>query len=465
MAATAPAVHGQWSSRLAFLFATIGYSVGLGNIWRFPWLAGENGGGAFVLIYIFCVAAIALPILMAELMIGRRGGLSPMASLVKLARAEGKSAGWGIGGAIAVLTTLVIGTFYGVIGGWTLAYSWKAATGALSGLDTEAAQGLFGGFLASPIELAGWMLLFLAINALIVGRGIKAGIEKATGILMPLLFLMLIGLVLWAMVAGDAAAALRFLFAPDFSDVTAQTWVDAIGQAFFSVSVGAGGMMVYGAYLQRDVKIAPTAATVAAADTAVAILAGLAIFPFLFAQGLAPAQGPGLMFVVMPVALQATGVPGLIAFLFFALLAIAAITSMLALFETAIAVTEEWGWHRERTIWAIAGGTGFVGLTTVLSFNRWADVHPLAFLPGFETRTPFDIADWFASNIGLTTAALISALFAGWVLSRANAADELGVSPDSAGFRLWRFLVRVPVPIAVAVLLGAALFGWGETTG
>lgn len=465
MAGTTPSVHGQWSSRLAFLFATIGYSVGLGNIWRFPWLAGENGGGAFVLIYIFCVAAIALPILMAELMIGRRGGLSPMASLVKLARAEGRSSAWGIGGVIAVLTTLVIGTFYGVIGGWTLAYSWKAASGALSGLDTPAAQALFEGFLASPVELAGWMLLFLSINALIVGRGIKAGIEKATGILMPMLFLMLLSLVLWAMVAGDASAALRFLFAPDFSDVTAQTWVAAIGQAFFSVSVGAGGMIVYGAYLQRDVKIAPTAATVAGADTAVAILAGLAIFPFLFAQGLAPAQGPGLMFVVMPVALQATGVPGLIAFLFFALLAIAAITSMIALFETVIAVTEEWGWHRERTIWAVAAGTGFVGLSTVLSFNLWKEVHPFAFLPGFATRTPFDIADWFSSNIGLTTAALISALFAGWVLSRASAADELGVAPDHPGFRLWRFLVRLPVPVAVAVLLVAALFGLGEATG
>jgi NSS family neurotransmitter:Na+ symporter len=171
------------------------------------------------------------------------------------------------------------------------------------------------------------------------------------------------------------------------------------------------------------------------------------------------------MFVVMPVALQATGVPGLIAFLFFALLAIAAITSMIALFETVIAVTEEWGWHRERTIWAVAAGTGFVGLSTVLSFNLWKDVHPLAFLPGFATRTPFDIADWFASNIGLTTAALISALFAGWVLSRANAADELGVAPDSLGFHLWRFLVRLPVPAAVAALLLAALFGWGETTG
>ncbi len=458
-------VHGTWSSRMAFLLATIGFSVGLGNIWRFPWLAGENGGGAFVIIYILCVALIALPILMAELMIGRRGGLSPAASLAKLARQEGGSQGWRIGGMIAVLATFLVGTFYCVIGGWTLAYVWNAASGALSAVDTPAAQGLFEGLLGSPVQLIGWMLLFLFVTSFIVGRGIQAGLERATGILMPMLFVMLLGLVLFALIEGDAAKGLAFLFAPDFSEIGWSTVLAATGQAFFSVSVGAGGMIVYGAYLPKEVKIAPTAAIVAGADTLVAILAGLAIFPFLFAQGLAPSQGPGLMFVVMPVALQATGAAGLIAFMFFLLLAIAALTSMIALFETIIAITEERGWKRGPTVWGVAAITGAFGLLTVFSFNILSGVYPLAGLPGFETRTFFDIVDSFTSNVGLTTAALFSSLFAGWVLSKGSAADELGVSAQSMGFRVWRFLVRWPVPAAIAILLFGSFFGLGESSG
>lgn len=457
--------HGQWSSRLAFLLATIGLSVGLGNIWRFPYLAGENGGGAFVLIYLACVAFIALPIIMAELLIGRRGGLTPVASFAKLARDEGAGQGWKLGGMVAMAAVFVISSFYCVIGGWTLAYSWFAASGRLEGVDTASAGQLFEGLLASPLKLAFWMLLFLLANVLIVVRGVQKGVERAAGILMPTLFLMIVGLCIYGLIVGDAARGLGFLFQPDWSEVTPKTFVAAIGQAFFSVSVGMAAMILYGAYLPRSVSIPPTAAVIAGADTLVAILAGIAIFPFVFANNLEPASGPGLMFVIMPVALQGLFSPSVIAFVFFGLLAIAALTSMMALFEVIAALGEEKGWPRQRTVWLTGAATACVAMLTVFSFNRWSDVHPLGFIAGFARMTFFDLFDWVSSNLLLTFAALMSALFAGWVMKPASTADELGVSVSHPGFRFWRFLVRFPVPITIIILIGAALSGLGETTG
>ncbi|MFN7400584.1 MAG: sodium-dependent transporter, partial [Sandaracinobacter sp.] len=356
MSGTAPSVHGSWSSRLSFLFATIGFSVGLGNIWRFPWLAGENGGGAFVLVYLICVLTLVVPLALAEFLIGRRGGLSPAASVARLAVAEGRSPAWRIGQVIAIVSVMGIGTFYCVIGGWTLAYSWKAATGALSGLDTGSSKALFDGLLASVPQLAGWTSLFLIATGAIVARGLNAGVERATGILMPILFFVIAALAIWALIAGDAKAGLTFLLAPDFSKIHLSTWVAAIGQAFFSVGIGMAGLMLYGAYLPKSVRLPGTAAVVALADTSVALLAGVAIFPFLFAQGLEPAAGPGLVFVVMPVAFQAVGAAtGVIAFLFFALLVIAALTSIIGMFEVIAAIGAERGIRRAPLVWVTTG--------------------------------------------------------------------------------------------------------------
>lgn len=460
MSGTTPTVHASWSSRLSFLFATIGFSVGLGNIWRFPWLAGENGGGAFVLVYLVCVLTLVVPLALAEFLIGRRGGLSPAASVARLAIAEGRSPAWRVGQVIAIVSVMGISTFYCVIGGWTLAYGWKAATGELAGLDTVSSKALFDGLLASVPQLAGWTALFLLATGAIVARGLNAGVERATGILMPILFLVILALAVWALIAGDAKAGLSFLLAPDFARIGLSTWVAAIGQAFFSVGVGMAGLMLYGAYLPKTVRLPGVAATVALADTAVALLAGVAIFPFLFAQGLEPAAGPGLVFVVMPVAFQAVGAAtGIIAFLFFALLAIAALTSIIGMLEVVAAIGTERGIARARLVWATAGIYFLLSFLTIFSFNIWADVFPLAGLPGFETRTWFDTIDWLTSNIGLTLSGFTTAIFAGWALSSAAVADELGLSPSSAGFRAYRFLLRWPVPAAVITLIVAALLG------
>lgn len=457
MSGAASPVHASWSSRLSFLFATIGFSVGLGNIWRFPWLAGENGGGAFVLVYLVCVLALVVPLAIAEFLIGRRGGLSPAASVAKLAMAEGRSPLWRIGQLIAIVSVLGIGTFYCVIGGWTLAYSWKAATGQLAGLDTASSKALFDSLLASIPQLAGWTALFLFMTGAIVARGLNAGVERATGILMPILFFVIAALAVWALFAGDAKAGLTFLLSPDFSKIHLSTWVAAIGQAFFSVGIGMAGLMLYGAYLPKSVRLPGTAATVALADTSVALLAGVAIFPFLFAQGLEPAAGPGLVFVVMPVAFQTVGAAtGIIAFLFFVLLAIAALTSIIGMIEVIAAIGTERGIARPPLVWASVALTFLLSFLTIFSFNIWADVFPLAAIPGFQTRTWFDTIDWITSNVGLTLSGLTTAIFAGWVMSSDAVADELGLSPASAGFRAYRFLLRWPVPAAVLVLIIAA---------
>ena len=453
-------VHASWSSRLSFLFATIGFSVGLGNIWRFPWLAGENGGGAFVLVYLVCVFTIVVPLALAEFLIGRRGGLSPAAAVALLATSEGRSPAWRIGQIIAIVSVLGIGTFYCVIGGWTLAYSWKAATGQLAGLDTSSGKALFDGLLASIPQLAGWTALFLFATGAIVARGLNAGVERATSVLMPILFIVIVALAVWALIAGDAKAGLSFLLAPDFSKIHLSTWVAAIGQAFFSVGVGMAGLMLYGAYLPKSVRLPGTAATIALADTSVALLAGIAIFPFLFAQGLEPTAGPGLVFVVMPVAFQAVGAAtGLIAFLFFALLSIAALTSIIGMFEVVAAIGAERGIRRAPLVWVTTLATFLASFLTIFSFNIWSNVHPLAGLPGFESRTWFDTIDWLTSNVGLTLSGLTTAIFAGWVMSASAVADELGLSPTSPAFRAYRMLLRWPVPAAIVGLIIVALVG------
>ncbi len=461
MSGAAPSVHASWSSRLAFLFASIGFAVGLGDIWRFPWMVGEYGGGAFILVYLACIVCICIPILIAEFLIGRRARLSPAAAMAALAKAEGRSASWRWGGIIATISAFGIGTFYCVVGGWTIAYAVYAIRGDFAGIDAAGSQAEFDRLLASPVELVGWTALFVVINVLIVARGLNRGVELATSILMPMLFILLIGLAVWALIVGDWRQGLDFLVTADFGKVTIRTWLAAIGQAFFSVGVGMAGLMLYGAYLERDVRLPGTAVITALVDTAVGLVACVAIFPFLFAQGLAPAAGPGLVFVVMPVAFQAAGpAAGILALAFFLLLVVAAVTSFIAIFELVAALGAERGLPRPPLMWAAALVTMLLSLLTIFSFNIWKDVHPLGFLPGFEQRTWFDVIDWLTANIGLTIAALLSCLFAGWVMSAANVADELGVDPEGRGFRTYRFLVRYPVPAAVIVLILAALFGF-----
>ena len=440
-------VHETWSSRLAFLLAAIGAAVGLGNLWKFPYTAGVSGGSAFVLIYVVAIAAIAIPIVMAELLIGRRGRMSPPNSMRKLSEMAGAGSKWRFVGWMNITAVFLILTFYSVIP--------KLATGIFQGASPAEVQTEFEGLLGSVYLLMFWHALFMGITIYIVGRGVQRGIERAVKLLMPLLFLLLLILLGYAMVVGDFAAAWSFLFDFDFSKITAGVVLAALGQAFFSVSVALGLLMIYGAYLPANVSIPRASAIIATADTLVAILAGLVIFPIVFQNNLDPAQGPGLIFVTLPIAFGSMPAGSLFGLIFFVLLVFAAVTSSIAIMEPMVAWAEEHkGMPRSFSAMIVGGLAWLVGLLTVFSFNIWSDVRPLQGFGFFEDKTIFDLIDHLATNILLPLGGIFIAVFAGWVMAKKDTLEELQLA-DSGYYRMWQFLVRIVAPVAVAAVLVA----------
>ncbi|MBB5518394.1 sodium-dependent transporter [Amphiplicatus metriothermophilus] len=445
--------HETWSSRTTFLLSAIGFAVGLGNIWRFPYVAGENGGGAFVLIYLTVIFAIGAPLVAAELMIGRRGRMSPIVSMRKVATEAGASAAWGVVGLIALIATFTILTFYAVVAGWAMDYLVRAILGGFQGLSTAQSRAMFDELLASPWRLAFWQGVVLALTAFITSRGVTRGIERATLVLMPMLFVILILLAIYGATTEGFGQAAAFLFAPKFEDVTAMTFLAAIGQAFFSVGVAMGGMMTYGAYLPPTIKPSTSSIIIVSADTLVALVAGLAIFPVVFANGLEPTEGTGLVFQTLPLAFGAMPFGGVFAALFFLLLTAAALTSTVANFEPLLSWAEERRGVSRRRAAIVFGALIFaVGSGSVLSFNLLNDFHPLGFIALFEVMTIYDATDFIASNILLPIGAFSTAIFAGWVMTRRMALEELEL-PDGVVFRLWRLFIRYVAPIAIAALL------------
>lgn len=445
VAAQAPAKSPQFSTRLAFVLAAIGGAVGLGNVWKFPYMAGENGGAAFVAIYLLGLAAVAAPIFIAETMIGRRGSASPPRALARQAAEHGRSRRWGVPGLFGLLAGLSVMSFYSVIAGWTIDYMLEAAVGTFGGLTAAGAQSLFGDLQASIPRLLMFQGLFIGMSAAIVASGVQAGIERAVSVMTPALGVLLLILVGYAFAEGDAAAALTYLFAPDFSKLTPQIALAAVGQAFFTLSVGIGGMMMYGAYLPKGASIFRASALVVGADTAVALLAGLAIFPIVFANGLDPAGGPGLIFITLPLAFADLPLGGLLGFLFFFFLVIAALTSAIALYAPTVAWLEERGIARPMGAVIAAGASWLLGLLSVFSFNLWKEA----------AMTPFAVITWGIDNLVLPIGAVIIAWFAGRVLSRKSAAGELG--GEGRAFAAWRLAVRWITPLMVALLFAVNL--------
>lgn len=442
-------VHETWSSRTVFLLAAIGSAVGLGNIWRFPYLAGQNGGGAFVLVYLLCVSFVALPILAGEIMIGRRGRRSPINTMRNLAVAEGRTPAWGWAGWLAVFVAYVVMTFYSVIAGWSLDYAFKCALGNLHDLNQQRSEALFDALLGDPLRLTLWHTVFMTLTVWIVARGLHAGIEGAIRWMMPALFVLLFGLVGYAAVAGEFGAGLHFLLVPDFSRLHPQVVLLALSQAFFSVAIGAGAMMTYGAYLPGHVSIPRATAVIVFADAGVAIMAGLAIFPVVFAHGLAPGEGPGLVFVTLPVAFAQMRAGGLIGMAFFALVAVAGLTSIIATLEPIVAWAEEQrGIRRATSAIAIGASAWALGLGSVLSFNVLKDFHPLEFVPAFAGKTIFDLCEYISLAILLPVSGLLVAVFAGWVVPRHASIEELAMG-EGFLYRAWWFLVRWIGPAAV----------------
>jgi len=445
------AQRGLWSSRLAFILAATGSAVGLGNIWKFPYVTGENGGGAFVLVYLLCIAVVGIPIMMAEVMIGRRGGRSPVKSLSLIAQHDRLKPAWKLVGAIGILAGFLILSFYSVIGGWAISYVGTTASGQLAGQSADTVGAIFSGLLSDPTKLLAWHTLFMAMVMVVVVRGVRSGLERAVSILMPALFVLLLIVVGYAMTTGHFGQAAAFLFQPDFSKLTTSGILVALGHAFFTLSLGMAVMMAYGSYLPKNISIAKTSISVSVIDTGVALLAGLAIFPIVFANGLEPGAGPGLIFQTLPLAFGQMPMGSLFGTLFFVLLIFAAWTSGISLLEPIV----EWLEERKgmnRTVSTL--GAGFVcwglGIASILSLNLWSDFAPLGFVPMLEGKTIFDLLDFFTANIMLPLGGLLVALFAGWVMSRQAMERELALSP--AMFNLWLITVRFITPVAVAVV-------------
>ena len=435
--------------------AAIGCSVGLGNIWRFPYSAGVNGGGAFVLVYLAAVLVLALPILMAELLIGRRGASSPPAAIEAVATESGRSSNWRwmgiLLGGIGAITVLA---FYSVVGGWTLAYAVKMGAGQIQGISAANANIVFDDLTASPGSMLMWFTLFIGLTIYISTRGLHAGVERAVNLMMPTLFLMLVAMVIYAAIVGDFGAALQFMFKPDFEKLNAVIVLGAFGQAFFSVSVGITNLMAYGAYIERQTSLPQSATIIVGADTLVAVLAGLMIFPIIFGYGLEPGAGPGLVFITLPFAFgQISG--GLIfGAVFFVLLFFAALTSSISMMEAPVSwLTDATGLSR-RSAALVSGGISFVlGILAVLSFNVLSDVHPLGAIPIFSDKTFFDLFDYFVTNLLMPLGGILIAVFAGWIVKRRFTADELFGGQNILAYRVWLFLVRFLAPVVLAYVL------------
>ncbi len=445
-------VHETWSSRTAFLLAAIGAAVGLGNIWRFPYLAGENGGSAFVLVYIACVVLIGIPILIAELMMGRRGRLSPINTFGALARDEGQSRHWRKAGWLAVITITLAGTFYMVVAGWVLAYVPLAASGSFNGIDKAGAEAMFDTLLADPLRLAAWYAIFLALTVFVVASGIRRGLERAVRFLMPSLFVLLVILVIYAAATGDFRRGAHFLFAFDISRITPKVVLYAAGQAFFTLGIAQAVMMTYAAYIPSHVSLTRAAFTIAAADLIVALLAALVIFPIVFANGLEPAGGPGLIFVTLPIAFGQMPAGAFFGTLFFVLVSIAALTSTISGLEPVVSWAEEHrGWKRPRVAILLGMGIWVVGLTCVFSFNILRDVAPLDMFAVFRGKTFFDLFEYVTVNIMMPVNGMLIAVFAGWLMSKKSILDELSIT-DGGFYRSFRFLLRFVAPIAVIAI-------------
>ena len=448
----------QWSSRVGFLLATVGFAVGMGNIWRFPYQLGENGGSAFLIIYLTCALAIGLPLLVTELAIGRRGAASASTSVVNVAREAGQSSGWGIIGSLGIFCAFVILSYYTVLSGWTVDYLVKAVSGRFEGVDAASTGAMFSALLANPWLLMFWNTVIHVLIILVIRRGVQSGIERAMKILMPALFAAMLIMVIYGAVAGDMAATLRFLLEPDFSKITFGTLMQAIGQAFFSIGIGMGGLIVFGSYMPKDFSIPRSATAVIFMDTGVAVIAGFAIFPLVFQYGLNPGGGAGLVFQTLPLAFGQMPGGQIFASIFFVLLISAALSSCLGLAEGVTNWLEE---HRKvpraRGIMYVSGTAWVVGIISILGFSVWSDVRLLDFIPAYQGLDLFDTFDKLAADNLLLVGGSMSAIFFGWLVPKAIKLDELGVS-DSGLFALWIFMIRFVIPpvLIITLVLGLA---------
>ena len=436
----------SFASSFGVLVAMAGSAVGLGNLWRFPYLVGTNGGAAFIIIYLAIVFVLALPIMYAEFTVGRRAQSNVFGAFKKLAPGPK----WGIIGILAIICCILIVSFYSVVGGWTLDYLVKAVMGEFSS-GREGLDGLFAQTVSSNWRPLLFMLLFVGTSSAVLLAGVKDGIEKYSKVLMPLLFLMVIIIAVRSVTLPGAGAGLDFLFKPDFSKVTANTFLDALGQAFFSLSVGFGIIFTYASYVNKNENLIKMSAQTAAADTTFAIIAGIAIMPAVFAFGISPSQGPGLVFVTLPYVFAQLPFGSVLAAIFFFVLYVAALTSAISLLEVAVAyVIEEFKINRKAAVLLVVAIVLFLGTFCSLSQGLLGDVKIFG-------NNIFDLFDKTTANILIPLGALLIVLFAGWRMKWSDFEDEITSSGkhriNPVYLKFIKFSVRYLAPVVIAVIM------------
>lgn len=436
--------RGQWSSKLGFILAAAGSAIGLGNIWRFPYVAGQNGGAAFVLVYVIFVVVIGMPYMFAELALGRSVQRNPVGAIGAIR----PGSPWKLVGYLGVFTGVGILSFYGVVAGWTLGYIFKMATGN---------PGDFSSFIADPWMVTFLFAVFILLTAGIVYGGVEGGIERWSKILMPVLFILLAGLIIYANTLPGAGKGLEFYLKPDFSKLSGKVALEALGQAFFSLSLGMGLMITYGSYLSKKENIITSALFIGLSDTLIAIMAGLIIFPALFAMGAEPDSGPSLVFIVLPKLFMEMPGGTIVGVFFFILLSVAALTSTISLLEVQVAfLVDEKKVSRKKVVWLAAGFTFLVGLPSALSqgasefFTKFAGLPARLSDPDFLSQMSF-----IFGTFSLAFGALMLSIFIGWIWGKKNASEE--ILQGSPGFaktqKLWVFMIRYFIPLIIFILL------------
>lgn len=432
----------QWTSKIGFILAAAGSAIGLGAIWKFPYMAGTNGGSVFVLLFIISTIAIGLPILLAEFAIGRMGQADAVTSLRKLApKRRWVGIGW-----LGFAFGFIVLSFYSVVGGWILSYLARAF---VFKLDVADHSQLFAAISANPLEVLLGQAVFMLLTIWIVQGGIKGGIERASTWMMPLLFIFFIVLAIRSLTLEGAMEGVRFLFVPDWSLLTGETFILALGQAFFSLSVGVTGMMTYASYLPKEERLGQSAVNVVILNIVISLLAGLVIFPAVFALGQSPTEGPGLVFVVLPAIFAQIPFGNVFIIIFFILMLFATLTSSISMLEIVVSTGIRAKYdRRRRAAWVFGLLIFIIGIPSALSFGVLSKVNVFG-------GTIFDFADLLTSRIGMPIGALLVSIFAGYILTKKQTKDELDMHP--LFYNVWRFLVKIAAPIAIAMIIATWL--------
>lgn len=432
----------QFGSRIGFILAAAGSAIGLGNIWKFPYITGENGGSAFIIVYLIAIALVGFPVMLSEFLIGRKAQKDAVNSFKTLA--PGKP--WYFTGYMGVVAAFMILSFYGVVAGWTITYTWEAVSGSLLSMDASQYPDHFVELISSPLKPILYQILFMVLTIAIVLGGVKKGIEKWSKILMPLLLVLLLIVVARSVTLEGASAGIEFLLKPDFSALTATSFLVALGHAFFSLSLGMGTMITYGSYLSKKENLPMAAVNVSIADTAIALLAGFAIFPAVFAFGMEAGGGPGLLFMTLPAVFQQLPLGTFFATIFFALVVIAALTSAISILEVPVAFfTEKFKWSRAKATWFLGIVITLVGMVASLSYGPWG---------GFTIggKVFFDQLDFVASYILLPLGGFFIALFVAWGMKRKEAFEAAGYEEKSSFGSFWIFTLKFIAPILIIIV-------------